>query len=104
TAVRDEYRLGEPAGGPFRPALAAELADRPAIEQIISETAARLDEVIKRLHRRLTWARTTRSDLHKKKDAGLIEREEEQLLRRGDEYINSIVKCERTRYTLSVLA
>jgi hypothetical protein len=64
--VRDEYRLGEPAGGPFRPALAAELADGSAIEQIISETAARLDEVVKRLHRRLTWARTTRSDLHKK--------------------------------------
>lgn len=85
------------------PQEAAELADRPAIEQIISETATRLDEVVKRLHRRLTWARTTRSELHKKKDAGLIEREEEQLLRRCDEYINSIVKCERATYTLSVL-
>ena len=43
------------------------------------------------LHRRLTWARSTRADLHRKKDTGLIEREEEQLLRRCDEYINSIV-------------
>jgi hypothetical protein len=85
------------------PQEAAELADRPAIEQIITETATRLDEVVKRLHRRLTWARTTRSELHKKKDAGLIEREEEQLLRRCDEYINSIVKCERATYTLTVL-
>ena len=41
------------------------------------------------MHRRLTWARATRSELHKKKDAGLIEREEEQLLRRCDEYISA---------------
>src|SRR6202022_119633 len=76
------------------PEEAAELANRTAIDQIISETASRLDEVIKRLHRRLTWARSTRSELHKKKDAGLIEREEEQLLRRCDEFINSVVKCD----------
>jgi ATP-dependent helicase YprA (DUF1998 family) len=85
------------------PAEAAELANRSAIEQAISEMAANLDAVIKRLHRRLTWARTTRSDLHKKKDAGLIEREEEQLLRRCDEFINSVVKCDRPTYTLTVL-
>src|SRR5205823_11005432 len=85
------------------PVEAAELADRPAIERTISETAGNLDAVIKRLHRRLTWARTTHSDLHKKKDAGLIEREEEQLLRRCDEFINSVVKCDRPTYTLTVL-
>jgi ATP-dependent helicase YprA (DUF1998 family) len=85
------------------PAEAAELADRTAIERTISETAGSLDAVIKRLHRRLTWARTTRSDLHRKKDAGLIEREEEQLLRRCDEFINSVVKCDRPTYTLTVL-
>ena len=39
------------------PEEAAELADRAAIEQIIDETADQLDAVIKRLHRRLTWAR-----------------------------------------------
>ncbi len=82
---------------------AAELATRTAIEKTLDETAGTLEAVIKRLHRRLTWARTTRSDLHKKKDAGLIEREEEQLLRRCDEFINSIVKCERATYTLMVL-
>ena len=73
------------------PEEAAELADRAAIERVIDETADQLDVVIKRLHRRLTWARSTRSDLHRKKDAGPIEREEEQLLRRCDEYINSIL-------------
>ena len=73
------------------PEEAAELADRAAIERTIDETADALDAVIKRLHRRLTWARSTRSELHKKKDAGLIEREEEQLLRRCDEFIKSIV-------------
>jgi hypothetical protein len=86
------------------PVEAAELADRPAIERTIAETAQELDVVIKRLHRRLSWARSTRSELHKKKDTGLIEREEEQLLRRCDEFINSIVKCDRPTYTLTVLA
>jgi hypothetical protein len=85
------------------PEEAAELATRTFIEQRIDDTAANLDEVIQRLHRRLSWARSTRSELHKKKDAGLIEREEEQLLRRCDEFINSVVKCERATYTLSVL-
>ena len=70
----------------------------------IAETADALDAVIKRLHRRLTWARATRADLHKKKDTGLIEREEEQLLRRCDEFIKSIVACDRPTYTLTVLA
>ena len=86
------------------PQEAAELATRTAIEQIIDGTAAELDTVIKRLHRRLIWARSTRADLHKKKDSGLIDREEEQLLRRCDDFINSIVTCDRQTYTLTVLA
>ena len=86
------------------PQEAAELATRTAIEQIIDSTATELDTVIKRLHRRLIWARSTRADLHKKKDSGLIDREEEQLLRRCDDFINSIVTCDRQTYTLTVLA
>ncbi|MCY2995079.1 MAG: DEAD/DEAH box helicase [Planctomycetota bacterium] len=82
---------------------AKELATRPAIEATICETATELAVVINRLHRRLTWARSTRSELHRKKDAGLIDREEEQLLRRCDEFINSIVTCDRSTYTLTVL-
>ena len=85
------------------PEEAAELGSRAAVEQAIDETAAELDAVIKRLHRRRTWATSTRSALHRKKDAGLIEREEEQLLRRCDEFINSIVSCDRNTYTLMVL-
>ncbi|HEX6985880.1 MAG TPA: helicase-related protein, partial [Planctomycetaceae bacterium] len=83
---------------------AKELASREAIEAAIAGAAGALDEVLRRLHRRLTWARTTRSDLHRKKDAGLIEKDEEQLLRRCDEFINSIVRADRATYTLSVLA
>ncbi len=86
------------------PEEAAELATRKALEATISETASELDVVLGRLHRRLSWARSTRSDLHRKKDTGLIEKEEEQLLRRCDEFINSIVRCERATYTLTVLA
>src|SRR5207249_3585423 len=54
------------------PEEASALASRASIDNTISETADELDIVLKRLHRRLTWARTTRSDLHKKKDTGLI--------------------------------
>jgi DEAD/DEAH box helicase/Helicase conserved C-terminal domain/Domain of unknown function (DUF1998) len=86
------------------PEEAAELASRETIDETITETAAELDNVLRRLHRRLTWARSTRAELHKKKDAGLIEKEEEQLLRRCDEFINSIVRCDRATYTLIVLA
>jgi ATP-dependent helicase YprA (DUF1998 family) len=85
------------------PEEAAELGSRKAIEQAIEGTADELDVVIKRLHRRLSWARSTRSDLHRKKDTGLIDREEEQLLRRCDEFINSIVTSDRATYTLMVL-
>ena len=85
------------------PGEAAELANRQAIDRIVQETGASLEQVVSRLHKRLTWARSTRSELHKKKDTGLIGREEEQLLRRCDEYINSVVKCDRATYTLTVL-
>lgn len=85
------------------PTEAAELGARSFIEQTIDGTAEDLERVVRRLHKRLTWARNTRSELHKKKDAGLIEREEEQLLRRCDEFINSIVRLDRGTYTLTVL-
>jgi hypothetical protein len=85
------------------PPEAQELANKTAICQVIDDTPSALDEVLKRLHRRLTWARSTRANLHKKKDEGLIERDEEQLLRRCDEFINGIVKRDRSTYTLSVL-
>ena len=82
---------------------AAELASCAAIEQTIGQTADELATVIKRLHRRLIWANSTRADLHRKKEAGPLEREEEQLLRRCDEYINAILRCDQSTYTLTVL-
>ncbi len=85
------------------PAEAAELASRTAIEQTIAQAADELEIVLKRLHRRLTWARSTRADLHEKKNARVLEREEEQLLRRCDEYINSILRRDQSTYTLTVL-
>ena len=86
------------------PEEAAELASRATIERTVAETADALDAVIKRLHRRLSWARATQADLHAKKNTRLIEREEEQLLRRCDDFIRSIVACDRQTYTLTVLA
>ena len=69
SAHRDQGFAGGPASGPLCPALAAEaseLACLSAIEETIAQTAAELDIVLKRLHRRLTWARSTRADLHRK--------------------------------------
>ena len=83
---------------------AKEVVTRGAIEGIIGQTAPALGEVIRRLHGRLTWARTNRRELFERKDRGLIEREEEQLLRRCDDYINSIVRADRPTYTLTVLS
>ena len=85
------------------PPEAAELANLAAIKQAIDETADELEVVLKRLHRRLVWANSTRAELHRKKDAGPLDREEEQLLRRCDEYINSIIRCDQSTYTLTVL-
>ena len=76
----------------------------PAIEQTIDQTADELAIVIKRLASTPgTGRKSTRAELHRKKDAGLLEREEEQLLRRCDEYINSILRCDQSTYTLTVL-
>ncbi|HLX62324.1 MAG TPA: DEAD/DEAH box helicase [Planctomycetota bacterium] len=86
------------------PEEAKELASRAMIELTIDSAADELDAVLARLHRRLTWARTTRGELHKKKDAGLIEKDEEQLLRRCDEYVNGIVRRDSKTYTLTVLS
>jgi hypothetical protein len=85
------------------PPEAAELASLTAIKQAIDQTADELEVVLKRLHRRLVWANSTRADLHRKKDAGPLEREEEQLLRRCDEYITSIIRRDQSTYTLTVL-
>ena len=56
------------------PPEAAELTSRSTIEQTIDQTANELATVIKRLHRRLEWAKSTRAELHRKKDAGPLER------------------------------
>ncbi len=82
---------------------ARELTTRAAIVQIVEETAAALDGVLGRLHRRLAWALKTQADIHRKKEAGLIDREEDQLLRRCDDYINRIMRRDSSTYTLTVL-
>ncbi len=82
---------------------AAELVTEQAVRAIIEGMPADLTVVLTRLHNRLTWARNTRKELHRKKDDGLIEREDEQLLWRCDDYIKSIVRRDAATYTLSVL-
>jgi hypothetical protein len=86
------------------PQEAAEMAGRTFIEATIDGTAAALEEVVARLHRRLAWARATRDEINDKKKRQLIEREEEQLQRRCDEFITGVVKRDRSTYTLTVLA
>jgi ATP-dependent helicase YprA (DUF1998 family) len=86
------------------PAEAATLVDRASLERIVLETPRALAVAIHRLHRRLQWAVETRSRLHGQKDRGLIEKEDEQLLRRCDEFIQKITRRDHSTYTLSVLA
>jgi len=82
---------------------AAELATEETIRETINSMSTELTVVLTRLHNRLTWARNTRKELHRKKDDGIIEREEEQLLWRCDDFIRSILKRDAATYTLSVL-
>ncbi|TVS13641.1 MAG: DUF1998 domain-containing protein, partial [Planctomycetaceae bacterium] len=82
---------------------AAELVTEQAVRGIIHGMSTDLTVVLTRLHNRLTWARNTRKELHRKKDDGIIEREDEQLLWRCDDYIKSIVRRDAATYTLSVL-
>ena len=88
----------------YWPTEAAGVVTRTALERIILETPDALGLVIHRLYRRLQWALETRKGLHDQKDRGLIEKEDEQLLRRCDEFIQKITRRDHSTYTLSVLA
>jgi ATP-dependent helicase YprA (DUF1998 family) len=85
------------------PAEAAELATVENVSRIVTDMPRDLTKVLTRLHNRLTWARNTRKELHRKKDEGIIDREEEQLLWRCDDFIRSIVRKDASTYSLSVL-
>jgi ATP-dependent helicase YprA (DUF1998 family) len=85
------------------PSEAADLASEQFVGGVLADMPNDLTVVLTRLHNRLTWARNTRKELHRKKDEGIIEREEEQLLWRCDDYIRSVVKREAATYSLSVL-
>ncbi|MCA9135396.1 MAG: DEAD/DEAH box helicase, partial [Planctomycetales bacterium] len=85
------------------PIEAADLASEEFVAGVLADMPNDLTVVLTRLHNRLTWARNTRKELHRKKDEGIIEREEEQLLWRCDDYIRSVVKREAATYSLSVL-
>ncbi|MBU0507444.1 DEAD/DEAH box helicase [bacterium] len=86
------------------PAEALVLVDRERIEAAIIGLSDELTAVLSRLHQRLIWARRTREELHRKKDQGLIDQEERQMLRRCDDFIDGILKRERSTYTLTVLS
>lgn len=85
------------------PEEASDLTTREAVTDIIETTAADLAEVLRRLHRRLSWARATRQELDARKHIRPLEREEEQLLRRCDDFIKQIITRDNRTYTLNVL-
>ncbi len=82
---------------------AAELADAETVGQVVALMPEDLAKTLGRLHKRLAWARATRKELHAKKDEGIIERGEEQLLWRCDDYIKGVVRRDASTYTLRVL-
>jgi hypothetical protein len=90
--------------GAHWPEEAADLASAKAVRTAILAMPDDLAAVLLRLHRKLEWALKTRTALYDKKTQGLIDREDEQLLRRCDESINAIVRREASTYALTVLA
>lgn len=71
---------------------------------IIDGTAVALQEVIDRLHQRFLWTVRTMQELAAQKAEGLLEKDEEQLLRRCETYLKALREERATTYTLSVLA
>jgi len=85
------------------PEEARDLTTREAVTEIIETTAADLAVVLKRLHRRLSWARATQRELDARKHIRPLDREEEQLLKRCDDFIKQIITRDNRTYTLNVL-
>lgn len=77
---------------------------KQSIEQALVRLPDELQLVLERLHDRLGWARKTREEIQRRQRIGLIEKEEEQLLRRCDDFVKSVVKRDNSTYTLIVLS
>ena len=75
-----------------------------ALEGYVEEMPEVLQQVLNRMHRRLIWAVSTQRDLLAKKQEGLLEYEEEAILRRCDPYIKRLRRQDLRNYTLSALA
>lgn len=73
------------------------------IRRIIDETADRLSDVIELLFKRLHWAKKTRDRLNSEKSVRLLEKEEEELIKRCDRYISNILMRHKSTYTLTTL-
>lgn len=104
---RHRSRLVEAATRIFATHWPEEAADEVSPEVIgryVDDMGERLQEVVTRLHRRMTWARETQRQLLRAKERGLLDEFEERLLRRCETYLKSLVKAERVNYTLTVLA
>jgi len=86
------------------PPEAQELAAPETVASCICETPHELSMVLKHLHRRLLWARRTRDELYETMRQRQADREERQLFRRCQHYIDSILRCSDTTYSLRVLA
>ena len=85
------------------PEEAARLTTPEVIKGIVENTADDLFIVLKRLHQRLTWARVTRDELRSREHVRPLVREEEQLLKRCNDFIKQVISRDNRTYTLSVL-
>ena len=78
---------------------------REALDDVLSNTASRLEEQVGLLHRRMKWAIATRNRLtQKEKDMARLEEPDQKLLNRCRDYIRSLGKHDLENYTLNVLA
>ena len=80
------------------------LVTEDALQTYIQEMSDRLQLVLDQMHKRLVWAVNTQDQLLHKQSEGLLEPEEETLLRRCKQYIRSLRKQSLPNYTLNALA
>lgn len=80
------------------------LVTQDALKQYVEEMPEQLQTVLNKMHDRLIWAVNTQSQLLRKQDKGLLQPEEDTLLRRCKQYIRSLRKQNLPNYTLNALA
>jgi hypothetical protein len=86
------------------PVEASDEAAPDRLTEAVDELPEVLEETVGTLHQRFLWTVRTLQQLTQQKQQGLLEKEDEQLLRRCETYLKVLREDRASTYTLSVLA